>query len=114
MVMVQVRFVVMGNIMMSDVVIHKLFDLKGSTAGRFTDGPVKPTTVFKDLDLDCTFKLEEGWWAPPSPLTLAAPMDTGNALSVMFPKGALPACIRPPHSAPTCGHPTGASGLCGK
>eukprot|EP00873_Tetraselmis_striata_P022195 jgi/Tetstr1/442459/TSEL_003205.t1 len=57
----QVRFVVMGNLMRSDLQVHRIFDLKGSTVGRVTMGSITPTTVLKDLDLDCTFRLEEGW-----------------------------------------------------
>lgn len=57
----KVRFVVMGNIMRTDLPVHRVFDLKGSSVGRVTEGKITPTTVLKDLDLDCTFRLEEGW-----------------------------------------------------
>jgi hypothetical protein len=62
-VCLQVRFVVMGNIMRTDLPVHRVFDLKGSSVGRVTEGKITPTTVLKDLDLDCTFRLEEGWCA---------------------------------------------------
>lgn len=53
---------VMGNLFLTDLPIHRKFDLKGSTQGRFTK-PEKfeSGTTLKDLDLDVTFKLEEGW-----------------------------------------------------
>eukprot|EP00959_Pyramimonas_sp_CCMP1952_P060764 1269399-Pyramimonas_sp.AAC.1 len=39
--------------------VDRLYDLKGSTQGRLTplDKPTKPTTVWKDLDLDMAFEL---------------------------------------------------------
>ena len=57
----RVRFVVMSNVFETDLPMHKTYDLKGSTQGRLTTKPVKDTTILKDLDLDCTFKLETGW-----------------------------------------------------
>jgi len=56
----KVRFVVMENLFHTKHVIHKRFDLKGSSLGRFTKvGTRKPTTVFKDLDLSSKWRVEE-------------------------------------------------------
>eukprot|EP00210_Caulerpa_lentillifera_P002864 g2735.t1 len=58
----KIRFMVMGNLFLTDLPIHRKFDLKGSTQGRFTKpGKLESGTTLKDLDLDVTFKLEEGW-----------------------------------------------------
>eukprot|EP00210_Caulerpa_lentillifera_P003479 g3319.t1 len=58
----KIRFMVMGNLFLTDLPIHNKFDLKGSTQGRFTKPEEQePGTTLKDLDLDVTFKLEEGW-----------------------------------------------------
>jgi len=52
----------MGNLFLTDLPIHRKYDLKGSTQGRFTKrDKVDSSTTLKDLDLDVTFKLEEGW-----------------------------------------------------
>ena len=59
----RVRFVVMSNIFDTALPIHRRFDLKGSTQGRLTTKEIKESTILKDLDLDCTFKLEVGWRA---------------------------------------------------
>ena len=59
----RVRFVVMSNIFDTTLPIHRRFDLKGSTQGRLTTKEIKESTILKDLDLDCTFKLEMGWRA---------------------------------------------------
>lgn len=61
---VQVRFVVMANILVTDLQIHKRFDIKGSTDGR-TVGPAArsegdPNVIFKDLDLDLKLQLDKG------------------------------------------------------
>ncbi|OIT22044.1 PREDICTED: phosphatidylinositol 4-phosphate 5-kinase 1-like [Nicotiana attenuata] len=59
------RFVVMGNMFYSRRVIHKRFDLKGSSYGRTTDKPggeVDETTTFKDLDLNFVFQLRQSWF----------------------------------------------------
>lgn len=59
----RVRFVVMANLFNTGLLIHRKYDLKGSLQGR-TAGPAasaSPTTIFKDLDLDYQFKLEQGW-----------------------------------------------------
>ncbi|XP_077251397.1 phosphatidylinositol-4-phosphate 5-kinase, core [Tasmannia lanceolata] len=55
----KVHFVVMGNIFRSDLLIHRRFDLKGSSQGRFVSKmEVNESTTFKDLDLDFSFHLE--------------------------------------------------------
>ncbi|KAJ8565056.1 hypothetical protein K7X08_001516 [Anisodus acutangulus] len=59
------RFVVMGNMFYSERVIHKRFDLKGSSYGRTTDKPggeADETTTFKDLDLNFVFQLRQSWF----------------------------------------------------
>lgn len=53
-------FVVMGNLFSTDLTIHRRYDLKGSTLGRFTLNP-KPGSTLKDLDLSESFKLESHW-----------------------------------------------------
>lgn len=61
----QVRVVVMGNLLCSSAPIHRRFDLKGSTQGRFTRktlDELKPTSVLKDLDLDTVFELPDKWY----------------------------------------------------
>eukprot|EP01025_Chloroclados_australasicus_P064321 TRINITY_DN8580_c3_g1_i6.p2 TRINITY_DN8580_c3_g1~~TRINITY_DN8580_c3_g1_i6.p2 ORF type:complete len:501 (-),score=43.13 TRINITY_DN8580_c3_g1_i6:340-1842(-) len=65
-----VRFVVMGNIFQTHLKLHRRYDLKGSTFGR-TVGQWPPPgqdpkeagdpPVFKDLDLNVSFKLEKSW-----------------------------------------------------
>eukprot|EP00241_Pyramimonas_parkeae_P000099 CAMPEP_0114241896 /NCGR_PEP_ID=MMETSP0058-20121206/9877_1 /TAXON_ID=36894 /ORGANISM="Pyramimonas parkeae, CCMP726" /LENGTH=1218 /DNA_ID=CAMNT_0001354453 /DNA_START=137 /DNA_END=3793 /DNA_ORIENTATION=+ len=60
-----VRVVVMGNLLCSSAPIHRRFDLKGSTQGRFTRktlDELKPTSVLKDLDLDTVFELPDKWY----------------------------------------------------
>eukprot|EP00803_Ostreobium_quekettii_P004207 evm.model.scf_1435.1 EVM.evm.TU.scf_1435.1 scf_1435:7254-16830(-) len=59
----KIRFVVMGNLFRTDLPIHRRYDLKGSTHGRFTkqDLEKRATMTLKDLDLEYTLKLEEGW-----------------------------------------------------
>lgn len=53
---------VMGNLFLTDLPIHRKFDLKGSTQGRVTKpSKIETGTTLKDLDLDVAFKLEEGW-----------------------------------------------------
>ena len=53
---------VMGNLFLTDLPIHRKYDLKGSTQGRFTKAAKLETgTTLKDLDLEVTFKLEEAW-----------------------------------------------------
>ncbi|GAA0150179.1 kinase [Lithospermum erythrorhizon] len=48
----KVRFVVMGNMFCTELRIHRRYDLKGSTHGRFTDkDKIDEGTTLKDLDL---------------------------------------------------------------
>ncbi|KAL4451483.1 hypothetical protein ABPG75_007145 [Micractinium tetrahymenae] len=51
----RVRFIVMGNVLPSDLRMHRRYDLKGSTHGR-TAGPqergANPFATLKDLDVD--------------------------------------------------------------
>ncbi|QDZ24292.1 phosphatidylinositol phosphate kinase [Chloropicon primus] len=56
----RVRFVVMANVFCRDINIHRMYDLKGSVVGR-SSGNITESTILKDLDLDCTFKLERKW-----------------------------------------------------
>ncbi|GMY22729.1 phosphatidylinositol 4-phosphate 5-kinase 6-like [Fagus crenata] len=61
----KVRFVIMGNLFCSEYVIHRRFDLKGSSHGRTTDKPeaeIDPTTTLKDLDLNYIFRLQKVWF----------------------------------------------------
>ncbi|KAK1427052.1 hypothetical protein QVD17_15734 [Tagetes erecta] len=60
----KVRFIIMGNLFCTDYVIHRRFDLKGSSLGRLTDKPeseIQTTTILKDLDLKFMFKLDKTW-----------------------------------------------------
>jgi hypothetical protein len=55
----------MGNLFCSEYVIHRRFDLKGSSHGRTTDKPeaeIDPTTTLKDLDLNYIFRLQKVWF----------------------------------------------------
>ena len=59
----QIRFVVMGNILCSELQIHRRYDLKGSSQGRTTDKlEIDETTTLKDLDLDFVFRLDPFWY----------------------------------------------------
>jgi 1-phosphatidylinositol-4-phosphate 5-kinase len=61
---VKVRMVVMSNILCTTAPLHRRFDLKGSTQGRYTKktlAELKPTSILKDLDLDLQFKLPSKW-----------------------------------------------------
>ena len=59
----QIRFVVMGNMLCSDLYIHRRYDLKGSSQGRSIDKvEIDETTTLKDLDLDFVFRLEPLWY----------------------------------------------------
>ena len=59
-----VRFVVMGNLLCTGHAIHRRYDLKGSTYGRLTRAPYDPAKkILKDLDLDYTYQLDEGYAA---------------------------------------------------
>lgn len=63
----KVRFLVMSNIFATDLLIHKKFDLKGSTEGRtaLKPGTVRtdPNVIWKDLDVDIRLRLEKHWYA---------------------------------------------------
>ena len=59
--MLQVRFIVMNNLMQTDLEIHRKYDLKGSTQGRFSGASPSPSTILKDLDVDMALKLEDSW-----------------------------------------------------
>ncbi|WCJ33376.1 phosphatidylinositol- 4-phosphate 5-kinase 5 [Euphorbia peplus] len=61
----KVRFIIMGNLFCSEYVIHRRFDLKGSSLGRTTDKPeseIEATTILKDLDLNFIFRLQKAWF----------------------------------------------------
>ncbi|KAK1370496.1 Phosphatidylinositol 4-phosphate 5-kinase [Heracleum sosnowskyi] len=61
----KVRFVIMGNLLCTEVPIHRRFDLKGSSHGRITDKPeseIEATTTLKDLDLNFIFRLQNLWF----------------------------------------------------
>ncbi|DBA74772.1 TPA: hypothetical protein ACH3X2_009295 [Trebouxia sp. C0005] len=57
----KVRFIVMNNLFQTDLHVQRKYDLKGSTQGRFSGKAPTPNTILKDLDLDISLKLEEGW-----------------------------------------------------
>lgn len=61
----QVRFVIMGNLFCSKYSVHRRFDLKGSSLGRTTDKPeseIDSNTILKDLDLNFIFRLQKAWY----------------------------------------------------
>nr|GMD38244.1 phosphatidylinositol 4-phosphate 5-kinase 6-like [Ipomoea batatas] len=61
----KVRFVIMGNLFCTEYVIHRRYDLKGSSHGRLTDIPaaeIDSTTTLKDLDLNFMFRLQKVWF----------------------------------------------------
>ncbi|KAK9132479.1 hypothetical protein Scep_012007 [Stephania cephalantha] len=61
----KVRFVIMGNLFCSKYVVHRRFDLKGSSHGRITDKPeeeIDGYTTLKDLDLNFIFRLHKSWF----------------------------------------------------
>ncbi|WCJ18292.1 Phosphatidylinositol-4-phosphate 5-kinase family protein [Euphorbia peplus] len=56
----KVRFVVMGNMFCTELRIHKRYDLKGSSQGRFTDtDKIEANTTLKDLDLSYEFLMDK-------------------------------------------------------
>lgn len=56
----KVRFVVMGNMFCTELRIHRRYDLKGSSQGRFTDpDKIDQTTTLKDLDLSYEFHMDK-------------------------------------------------------
>ena len=59
----KIDLVIMENIFNTKMVLHRRFDLKGSTLGR-TAGVATPDdsdVIYKDLDLKGTFRLDKGW-----------------------------------------------------
>lgn len=56
----KVRFVVMGNMFCTELRIHRRYDLKGSTHGRFTEeDKINESTTLKDLDLKYEFHMDK-------------------------------------------------------
>ncbi|XP_028800956.1 phosphatidylinositol 4-phosphate 5-kinase 7 isoform X2 [Neltuma alba] len=56
----KVRFVVMGNMFCTELHIHRRYDLKGSSQGRFTSkDKIKENTTLKDLDLKYEFHMDK-------------------------------------------------------
>uniref|UniRef100_A0A1J3I8U3 Phosphatidylinositol 4-phosphate 5-kinase n=1 Tax=Noccaea caerulescens TaxID=107243 RepID=A0A1J3I8U3_NOCCA len=56
----KVRFVVMGNMFCTELKIHRRYDLKGSTQGRFTEkSKIREKTTMKDLDLAYEFQMDK-------------------------------------------------------
>ncbi|OAY44913.1 phosphatidylinositol 4-phosphate 5-kinase 8 isoform X2 [Manihot esculenta] len=56
----KVRFVVMGNMFCTELSIHRRYDLKGSTQGRFTDkDKIGENTTLKDNDLKYDFHMDK-------------------------------------------------------
>nr|XP_043610630.1 phosphatidylinositol 4-phosphate 5-kinase 6-like [Erigeron canadensis] len=61
----KVRFVIMGNLLCTEVPIHRRYDLKGSFHGRITDKPeteIDANTTLKDRDLKFIFRLQKDWF----------------------------------------------------
>jgi 1-phosphatidylinositol-4-phosphate 5-kinase len=59
----KVRFIVMANLFRTELPIHRVYDLKGSTHGRYTKGgesSAGPGVTLKDLDLAYAFRLDVG------------------------------------------------------
>ncbi|XP_022967571.1 phosphatidylinositol 4-phosphate 5-kinase 8-like [Cucurbita maxima] len=56
----KVRFVVMGNMFCTELKIHRRYDLKGSTLGRYTHGDKSRDGItMKDLDLSYEFHMDK-------------------------------------------------------
>ncbi|KAL1222847.1 Phosphatidylinositol 4-phosphate 5-kinase 7 [Cardamine amara subsp. amara] len=56
----KVRFVVMGNMFCTELKIHRRYDLKGSSQGRFTERTkIHEKTTLKDLDLAYEFHMDK-------------------------------------------------------
>ncbi|KAL0703837.1 hypothetical protein Bca4012_070262 [Brassica carinata] len=56
----KVRFVVMGNMFCTELKIHRRYDLKGSSHGRFTEkSKIQEKTTLKDLDLAYEFHMDK-------------------------------------------------------
>ena len=79
-----VRFVVMGNLLNTQHVLHRRYDLKGSTQGRLTPSPFNPSSaILKDLDIEYTFQLEDAEAAKRLRTQLAADAALLARLNVM-------------------------------
>ncbi|KAK4401947.1 Phosphatidylinositol 4-phosphate 5-kinase [Sesamum angolense] len=78
----KVRFVVMGNMFCTELCIHRRYDLKGSSHGRFTNkDEIDETTTLKDLDLTYEFHMdrllhESLFRAPEHLRSLSEPSDS--------------------------------------
>ncbi|XP_027336794.1 phosphatidylinositol 4-phosphate 5-kinase 7-like isoform X1 [Abrus precatorius] len=56
----KVRFVVMGNMFCTELYIHRRYDLKGSSQGRYTQNDkINCNTTLKDLDLKYDFHMDK-------------------------------------------------------
>ncbi|XP_010657695.1 phosphatidylinositol 4-phosphate 5-kinase 8 isoform X1 [Vitis vinifera] len=56
----KVRFMVMGNMFCTELRIHRRYDLKGSSQGRYTDkDKIDSNTTLKDLDLSYEFHMDK-------------------------------------------------------
>ncbi|XP_047153536.1 phosphatidylinositol 4-phosphate 5-kinase 7-like isoform X2 [Vigna umbellata] len=56
----KVRFVVMGNMFCTELHIHRRYDLKGSSQGRYTkEEKINSNTTLKDLDLKYEFHMDK-------------------------------------------------------
>ncbi|XVE48670.1 hypothetical protein DITRI_Ditri01bG0021200 [Diplodiscus trichospermus] len=56
----KMRFMVMGNMFRSELRIHRRYDLKGSTRGRYTDkDKIRESSTLKDLDLSYEFSMDK-------------------------------------------------------
>ncbi|XP_020213539.1 phosphatidylinositol 4-phosphate 5-kinase 7 [Cajanus cajan] len=56
----KVRFVVMGNMFCTELHIHRRYDLKGSSQGRYTnEDKINSHTTLKDLDLKYEFHMDK-------------------------------------------------------
>ncbi|TKY71345.1 Phosphatidylinositol 4-phosphate 5-kinase 8 [Spatholobus suberectus] len=56
----KVRFVVMGNVFCTELQIHRRYDLKGSSHGRYTNNDkINCNTTLKDLDLKYEFHMDK-------------------------------------------------------
>jgi hypothetical protein len=77
----KVRMMVMKNILCTTAPLHRRFDLKGSTQGRYTKKALKdlkPTSILKDLDLDVMFEVCIHKWrqrVPDNPSTTVVPLS---------------------------------------
>lgn len=57
----QVRFVVMNNLLRTDVPLHRRYDLKGSTLGRTAGPEPRSDAILKDLDINMQLCLSADW-----------------------------------------------------